>query len=268
MNNLLNKLFEIPGMVNQKIMTSKVNAEVERFDSKEGAGNYVAMIYKWGALAGLLLAEYAIIRSAYTYFTSGGNSAAASIGSVLTTVLLIASAFPVAHIVRSRGEALGQSYSSMVPFVFGDFIKTNIRITGEIAAVWGLFAAFIQTLSFLFDNTLFSAGYVAITDQLSDLYNMPLYLLHEVLGIFRLNMVTELLADAMSFRLNTEGNYNGDFMWNAHHIAGVAGAYINVLIGLAFMYVNLAVYGFLYNIVSSLIKWVSSPSIPLSIRNK
>jgi hypothetical protein len=48
----------------------------------------------------------------------------------------------------------------------------------------------------------------------------------------------------------------------------VAGAFVNVALGLAYLYVNLAIYHFLYTMVSNFIKWIQSPSLPIAMKTK
>jgi hypothetical protein len=48
----------------------------------------------------------------------------------------------------------------------------------------------------------------------------------------------------------------------------VCNSYINVIIGLAALYVNLAIYKFLYSIVAALVNFVPRLAIPLAIRTK
>ena len=48
----------------------------------------------------------------------------------------------------------------------------------------------------------------------------------------------------------------------------VANSYVNVVIALAVLYVNLAIYKFLYSIIAALVNFVPRLAIPLSISNK
>ena len=48
----------------------------------------------------------------------------------------------------------------------------------------------------------------------------------------------------------------------------VGGAFVNVVAGLVVLYVNLAIYHFLYSIVANFIKWIQSPSIPIAMKSK
>jgi len=79
-------------------------------------------------------------------------------------------------------------------------------------------------------------------------------------GIQRGELLITRRADAAEF--------DGDMKWNANHLVALAGGFVNVLIGLALMYVNLAIYGYLYGIVESLTAWVANPSLPISMKNK
>ena len=268
MKQRLQQLLDLPNSVNQKISGTKVNAEIDKFDSNEGIRSYAKTSYTWAALISLIAMEATILKAAYTYFTTDTGGIIAKIGSVLTTLLLVASAFPIAQLIRTRGESLGSSHSGMIGFLFGDFIKTNIRLLGEIAAIGALFAALNQTLGFVLDQNLFNAQSTSLMDVFTPIYSTPINVLNEILKTLNLNTISDLLHSASSFHVDTTGTYNGDFMWSTQDLLGVLGSYVNIIIGLAFMYVNLAIYGFLYNVMASLIKWVSAPSIPLSIKNK
>lgn len=268
MNAQIQQLLDLPGKLNGMIKTGAVNSAVDQFDSNSGVRHYTSFIYKWAAWIGWVAMEFAILKAAYHYFTSGEASGLSLVGSVLTTLVLVASAFPIAQLIRARGESLGSGHQGMVGFIFGDFIKTNIRLLGEVAAIVGLFAAVNQTLAFLMDHTLFSATSAGALDILSSVASVPMNLLNELAGMFDMDMVTNILNSAASFKVDANGTYDGDFVWNTQDLFGVFGAYINVIVGLAFVYVNLAIYGFLYNLASTLIKWISSPSIPISVKNR
>jgi len=268
MKKQMQLLLDLPGTVNQKMKSVAVNSEIDKFDSQEGVRSYVQTIYQWIALITLVVMEVTIIKAAYTFFTTDTSGIIVKIGSLLTALILIISAFPISQLIKTRGESLGSSHSGMVSFIFGDFVKTNIRLLGEIAAIGALFAAVNQTLGFVLDHSLFAASSTGLLDVLAPIYSAPMNVLHELLTAVSLGVVSDLLHSATNFHLDSTGNYNGDFIWDAKDLIGLLGAYVNIIIGLAFMYVNLAIYGYLYNLMSSLIKWVSSPSIPLSIKNK
>ena len=41
-----------------------------------------------------------------------------------------------------------------------------------------------------------------------------------------------------------------------------------VMLGLAVVYVNLAIYNYMFGLVDSLSKWMQSPTLPVSMKNK
>jgi hypothetical protein len=269
MKKQLQMLLDFPGMVNQKVLNGFVNNELDKFDSQNGIRCYVKTIYQWLALIVLISMEFGIIKAALAYFSESTDGGLAKAGSILAILVLLYAAFPIAKLIRTRGESLGESHNGMVTFVFSDFIKTNIRMMGEVAAILGLAGAANLTLSFLLDNNLFStASGAGLLDLLSPIYSLPMEALNAIFKATGLSFLGDLMTNAASFRLPATSSFGGDFRWVASDLVGVLGAYINVMIGLAFMYINLAIYGYLFNIVASIVKWVSSPTLPISIRNK
>jgi hypothetical protein len=269
MKKQLQMLLDFPGMVNQKVLNGFVNNELDKFDSQNGIRCYVKTIYQWLALIVLISMEYGIVKAAITYFTESTDGGVAKAGSVLAILVLIYAAFPIAKLIRTRGESLGESHNGMVTFVFSDFIKTNIRMMGEVAAILGLAGAANLTLSFLLDHNLFStASGNGVLDVLAPIYSLPMEAMNGIFKATGLSFLSDFMTNVTSFRLPGANSFGGDFRWAASDLIGVLGAYINVMIGLAFMYISLAIYGYLYNIVASIIKWISSPSFPISTRNK
>ncbi len=59
-----------------------------------------------------------------------------------------------------------------------------------------------------------------------------------------------------------------DMLWNRNDLLLVGGAYVNVILGLAVVYVNLAIYNYIFGLVDSLSKWLQSPTLPVSMKNK
>jgi len=264
----IQQLLSLPSMVNGMIKTSSVNNAVNTFDSNSGVRHYTSLIYRWAAFLGWVAMEYTILKAAYDYFTGEKPGGLALLGSALTTVLLLASAFPIAHLIRSRGESLGTGHQGMTSFIFGDFIKTNILLVGEIAAIIALFGAFHQTLSFLFQKTLIPFTSIDLLGTLSSVSAIPMELLDGLLNWFNIDMDLSFLNSATWGLTESSGTYDNGFKWNGEDFFGVLASYVNVIIGLAFVYVSLAIYGFLYKMTTTLLNWILSPSIPISLRNR
>ena len=268
MNKIFNQILDFPQMVNQKILNAKLNSAVSNFDSQDGIRCYVKTIYQIAALVVLLAMEFAIISGAMDYFQNSDASALGKVGSVLTFLLLMYSAFPIASVIRSRGDSLGGAHNGMVEFVFKDFVLTNIKIVGEVIAITGLFVAFVSTLSFVFDTSLLntSGGGEAMLDSVRSLYALPGAAVSELTSMVHLDYISDQLSAFAAYKLDTAQNLGNG--WNFGNLGMVANSYINVAIGLAVLYVNVAIYTFLYNIVSALVSFIPRLAIPLSISNK
>ncbi|MDG2194706.1 MAG: hypothetical protein P8K77_07690 [Polaribacter sp.] len=268
MNKMFNQILDFPQMVNQKILNAKLNSAVSNFDSQDGIRCYVKTIYQIAALVVLLAMEFAIISGAMDYFQNSDASALGKVGSVLTFLLLMYSAFPIASVIRSRGDSLGGAHNGMVEFVFKDFVLTNIKIVGEVIAITGLFVAFVSTLSFVFDTSLLntSGGGEAMLDSVRSLYALPGAAVAELTSMVHLDYISDQLSAFAAYKLDTAQNLGNG--WNFGNLGMVANSYINVAIGLAVLYVNVAIYTFLYNIVAALVNFIPRLAVPLSISNK
>jgi len=268
MKKIYQQILDFPKTVNQKVLNAQLNAAVDNFDTQNGVRSYTASIYQILSLVVLITMEVAIIRGAIAYFTDTTTTGLGKVGSILTTALLIYSAFPIAHIIRSRGESLGGSHHGIVTFIFKDFVTTNIKILGEVVAVGAFIGAACFTLSFVFDTNLYNATTTTSLGAISGLTTLPMEGLTNLFGALKLDYLTAVLHSFSSFSMTGAQSFTGDMLWNANDLLIVAGAFINVLVGLAVLYVNLAIYHFLYTIVSNFIKWIQSPFIPISMKSK
>jgi hypothetical protein len=268
MKKIYQQILDFPQMVNQKVLNAQLNTAVDKFDSQDGVRSYTKSIYQILSLIVLITMEVAVIKGAMAYFTDAASTGLGKAGSVLTTLVLVYSAFPIAHIIRSRGESLGGSHNGIVTFIFKDFVTTNIKILGEVAAVGAFIGAICFTLSFVFDTNLFTATSSNSLSALGGLATLPMEGLTNLFGALKLDYLTSVLASFGSFNMASTQTFTGDMLWNANDLLLVAGAFINVAVGLAVLYVNLAIYHFLYTIVSNFIKWIQSPFIPISMKSK
>ena len=141
MKKIYQQILDFPQMVNQKVFNAQLNTAVDKFDSQDGVRSYTKSIYQILSLIVLITMEVAVIKGAMAYFTDAASTGLGKAGSVLTTLVLLYSAFPIAHIIRSRGESLGGSHNGIVTFIFKDFVTTNIKILGEVAAVGAFIGA-------------------------------------------------------------------------------------------------------------------------------
>lgn len=268
MNKIYSYILDFPGMVNQKILNARLNAEVEQFDTPQGFRSYVRCLYQWLSVLVFISMEWSILQQVMDFYGSDASGMAKAF-SVITAVVMLYMAFPIAHVIRSRGESLGASDSGMVNFLFRDFVTTNIRILGETAAIMGICVLGCRVVGFVSDNNLFCASVGSgLLDNFAWTASLPMMGLNELLELLRLDAISGALNTLMGFNMADAAEFDGDMKWNAHHLVALAGGFVNVLMGLALMYVNLAIYGYLYGLVESLTAWVASPSLPISMKNK
>lgn len=270
MNKIYSYILDFPGMVNQKIFSGRLNAEVEQFDTQQGFRSHVKCLYQWLSVLVFLSMEWSILQQMMDFYNSDAGGVAKAF-STLTTVLMLYMAFPIAHVIRSRGESLGSSNSGMVNFLFRDFITTNIRILGETAAILGICALGCRVLGFVTDTNLFCCCATmgnGLLENFAWTTSLPMQGLNDLLGMLKMDAIANAIHTLMSFNMADAVEFDGDMKWNAYHMVALAGGFVNILMGLALMYVNLAIYSYLYGIVESLSAWIANPSLPISVKNK
>lgn len=263
-------MLDLPQMVNQKYLKLGVNESIDSFDSETGVRCYVATIYQLVALVVVVSMEYHVIEAAMDYFQSSAGGLN-KVLSVLTILVLMVSAFPVATIISKRGDSMKAKHSSMIEFVFSDFIKINIRLLGEIVAIAALAGAVNLTISFVTDHDLFAGGNTGmdLLAPLAPVGAFPIKLLSGLLGLVGVGEVGSFLNEITAYRINSVGAaFGNDFSWEATDLMVVLGSYLNVMIGLGMMYISLSIYSYTYGIIVSITKWVSNPFLPLLIKNK
>jgi hypothetical protein len=269
MKKIFQQIVDFPHVINQKVLNAQLNTEVEQFDSQNGIRHYTKTIYQIVSVIVFICLEIAVIKGAITYFQDAAVPAMAKAGSALTTILLVYAAFPIAQVIKSRGESLGGSHNGMVSFIFKDFVTTNIKIVGETTAIVGFIGVLCMLLSYLTDNQLYMyISNESLMGSLAGLYSLPMEAFSTLFNMLKLDYLGGVLNSIVSFKMSGATNFNNDFSWNINDLLTVGGQFVNVLVGLAMLYVNLAIYHFLYTMVSNFIHWIQSPSLPLSIKNK
>jgi hypothetical protein len=266
MNDYLKQVLDFPSMVNQKIMQGKLNIGLSNFNSKDGIRCYVKYFYQLAALVFFILMEYTVITNAIDYFSDSSAGMLAKIGSVLSFVLFAYAAFPMAQVIRTHGDSFHTEHKSMVEFVFKDFVLTNIRIMGEIIALSALFGALNTVFAFVFDADLLTANGTSLMDMLNPIYTIPISALSGILESLDLYFLSSFINSFYDLSLNSQlGTNNG---YSFFELVIIAYSFFNVIIGLAIMYVNIAIYRFLYTVVEKIVKFIPNFHIPIGIKNK
>ncbi len=269
MKQIFNQILDFPQMVNQKVLNAKLNSTIDSFDSQDGIRSYVKLIYQVAALVVFLTMEWGVLNAALAHFGNPAITIIGKVGSVVTLILMAYSAFPIAHIIKSKGETLGGSHNGMIEFIFKDFVTTNIRIFGEVMAVLGIIYSINLSLCFLLDSDLLlSSSSDPILEILGSLYTFPINTLSNILVSLRLDVIANALQSFTAFKLTATQSFGNDFIWYASDIVIVASSFVNVIAGLAVLYVSLSVYNYMYSLVSTLANFIPKLAFPLAIRNR
>jgi len=259
MEKIINQILDFPKMINEKIPRNNFN---ELMNNSEGSiASWTSLIYKIASLVILLSLLITILSGGIQYISEADG--VGKFASILSMLVLVYVAFPIAQVVRSAGDALENSKSGIVEFLFKDFVTTNIKAIGHISALVALFTAINLTLSFIFDANLFNDLNTDFTDHVMGLYSLPIEAISELFRMVGLDTLGGLLQSFIDLNLSSIQNFGDGHSWLGLH--DVASSFINVIIVLAQLYVTLAVYHFLYGLLSTLFNWIKSPSIPIKM---
>ncbi len=253
MEKIINQILDLPQMINQKLPKNCFN---EMMDNSEGSvSDWTGKIFKVGALV-------VLVGMLVSVFTGGmdavnGADVAGKVAAGLCTLILIYAAFPIAQVVRSAGDSLAASKSSMVEFFFKDFIVANIKALGHITALAALFGAICTTVGWVLgaDGMSISAG---LYDSFNYSYALPVDAMAAFMGMLGLEFVGGFIADFFSWDITVDGAAGFDL----EGIVIIGKEYIQVVIILANLYVALAFYHFFYGILSTFFNWIKSPYLP------
>jgi hypothetical protein len=268
MKKIYQQILDFPQMVNLKVFNAQLNTEVTQFDSQNGVRSWTKTVYQLLSIIVLITLEVGFIKGAMSYFAAPDTSALGKLGSILTTLVMVYSAFPIAHIIRSRGESLGGTHNGMVSYLFKDFVTTNIKLIGEVTAVAGFAAAVCFSLCFLFDTNLYCATSGDSFSAISGVVALPLQAFNTLLGALKLDYLSGVLTNFVGWKLGASQSFTGDMLWNINDVLLVGAAFVNVAFGLVVLYINLAVYHFVYTMVAHFLGWLQNPSLPLSVKHK
>lgn len=258
MKNFLTQVLDLPKMINSKLPMNNFNSMV--VDSEKNVAKWVGTFYTVSALVVLITTLIAVLSPIW----SGGMGEGINVvGNVLTILIWVYAAFPVAQIIRSAGDSLAESKSGIFDFVFRDFIVTNIKVIGHVTALVALFGAFCMTLSW---GTSINVSSSFITDWVVNIgyvYTLPMAATVELTNLLGLDFIGNILANDWT---NWDPTMNSGSAWSLEGFYAVLWEYVGVLVILAKLYVALAIYNFFYGILSSFVNWIKNPYLPFKVK--
>ena len=254
MEKILNKLLDLPQVVNSKLPGNTFNSWVQ--DSEGNIPSWVGKFYTVSALVVLLTSLIVILSPIW----EGGMGEEMDIlAKILYMLIWVYAAFPISQVIRSAGDSLAASKSGTIDFIFKDLALANIKVIGHVAAIVALFGAFAMTLSWATSLNVsgdFATGWV---ENINYAYALPMAATAELANLLNLSFIGDILANDWS---NLELTKASGSSWSWNGLISVAWEYVGVAVVLAKLYVVLAIYKFFYSIISSLVNWLKSPYLP------
>ena len=147
-NEMTNQLLDAPKMVSDKLPWNNWTASIE--DSENKIAGWIGKIFQVLALATCLMIIWGTLEPMWADSGAMWNGEIDQmIGRILSILLWVCIAFPIAQIIRNIGDGLGSSKSNTIGLVFLDIPVALIKMAGYILAMIGLFSAVSALVSFI-----------------------------------------------------------------------------------------------------------------------
>ena len=258
MEKFLNKLFDLPQLINSKLPGNTFNSWVQ--ESEGNIPSWVGKFYKVSALV-VLVTSLVVVLS--PIWSGGMGEGLGILANVLSMLIWVYAAFPISQVIRAAGDSLASSKSGIVDFVFKDLAITNIKVLGHVAAIVALFGAFAMTLSWVTSMNVsgdFGTGWVS---NIGYAYTLPMAATAELANLLSLEFIGDILTQKWA---NWDPTMVAGDAWSMSGFYSVVWEYVGVAVVLAKLYVALAIYKFFYSIISSLVNWIKSPYLPFKMK--
>ena len=256
-NEMTNQLLDAPKMVSDKLPWNNWTACIE--DSENKIAGWIGKIFQVLALATCLMIIWGTLEPIWAdsgaMWKGEGAEIDEMISNILSILLWVCIAFPIAQIIRNVGDGLGNSKSNTIGLVFLDIPVAIIKMAGYILAMVGLFAAVATLVNFITTLNVSDGGVdVAELTAGASLATNTLFSMMNELGM---GQFAEMMGDMMAGPDMGDGD-----AWTVAGAMGVLGSFISIVVVLVNLYINVMVYQFLYGLASTLVKWVKAPYLP------
>jgi hypothetical protein len=259
MKKIISQVLDFPMMVNQKLPKNNFNTMME--ESEDSIKGWTGTFY---TVAALVLLVTSIVTVLSPIWEGGmGDDGIAIVSNIIAMLIAVYAAFPIAQVVRSAGDSLSASKSSIVDFIFKDLVLTNIKVVGHVTALVALFGAICMTISWFTTLNISGLSDVEMAGFMGYAMSLPMDALSAFTNMLGLGYIGEIVAgDWASFSVASS---SGE-AWTMSGLMSVGWGYVQVVVVLAQLYVGLAVYKFLYGLVSTLTAWIQNPSLPIGLK--
>ena len=195
-----------------------------------------------------------------------GDGFLGSVGYLLALFFWLYALIPLVNVVRFAGNEIASSRGNMLELLIRDVPLALIRAAGYIAALIALFSAIGYTITWLTSINLGvgsnvwgdAGGILSSFSEFSNIGIVAIASLLEVSDVFSSvnpEMLMSKLTDTMS-----EGSLIG---WlDTDDLVIVIGAYLNVVVTLIVLFINLIIWKWVYTLGHTFVKFVSGPYFP------
>lgn len=265
MENVLNKISDATKMVHGVLQVDKVNAvlQVDKVntsvdDAETNISNWVGLVYDMAAIIFLLCAVYHFINPFMDNVLEGADGKI-SAGIVLSSIVWLYAAFPLASVIRRAGENLRAPSDSIITYVFKDFVIANIRMVGQMMAIAALFAAVNGLINWAADipmNLMESSMDLGVVNWMAKVPFIAAINFADFIGFE--SVANELIGGMASWDLTDSGTPQtvAGFIAACYSFAAVVLILIN-------LYVAIAIYNFFFALANTFLNWVKSPYLPM-----
>jgi hypothetical protein len=255
MENYINQVLDIPKTVGNMLPGNNFNSVV---DNAEGNINkWTGLIYKGAATIFILGAIYNVMNP---FWNDGLGSGKEMVAVILSSLVWLYAAFPMSQVIRSAGEKLESSSSSIVEYVFKDLVVTNIKLVGQLLALSALFGAFALTISWVADlPTMDTMGIAGDVPVIRWMFELPLIATMDFANWIGFEQVAmSLFGEWETWQF---AGYTGEALsWEG--FIGVCWAFAGVVLILVRLYISVAIYSFFFNLVAAFMRWFKNPYFP------
>jgi len=259
----LDQVMDLPKMVNEKLPMNHWNSCMN--DSEKGIPGWINTILKIGALAFVLGGLWSVLKGFEDIGDKFDSGAEYGIAFILGSLFWIYVLFPVSNVIRGLGEEIGSSSSNMIEFLFKDIPVAIIRAAGYIAALLGLFVAIAMTFQWLTslnlgDSSSYWGNIGMMLSGFTESSNIGIMVLGGFLdGALDMEMMY-MMEDMMS---GLGGGMMGYVEWfNFETLPVVILAYLQVIVTLILLFVNIIIYKWFYTLATTFVNWISGPYLP------
>ena len=259
MEKYINLVLDLPNKVNSMLPKNCYNEAIE--GSEKSINSWIGYIFKILSFGFAILTIYLILKQGFESFE--GAKGLTIVGSILTMVIFLYVTFPLSMFFRTTASNLSSSKSGIITFFFKDFVVAVLKLFAYLGALIALAAAIAGTVSFILDTSVYGHDFFGLAEQGSSA--MTAFLV-AVLGVIEpLGDIVYQMEDLLyMLNLRSEGVIYVDG-WSVDGLLQLLGMYIAPLVILIQLFITLAIYHFVYGLISTFLNWIKGPYFPIKV---